>query len=51
MRFIKPFCFLALMAVPLVAAGKDDETILESKRLHLGKPGAWEWETFQGPRG
>ena len=42
-----PLCLLFLTANPLIAVGNDDETILESKRLRLGKPGEWEWEIFK----
>jgi len=40
MRFIKLFCFLALMAVPLVAAGKYDETLSWPVLLNGRKLGA-----------
>lgn len=36
-------CVLALTMWPLMA----EEIVLESKRLHLGKPGQFEWESFK----
>ena len=37
------FLFLLFITHPIWAA----EIVLESRRLHLGKPGAWEWEEYK----
>jgi hypothetical protein len=47
MKLIGSCYFIALLAVRMIAAANDDETVLESKRLHLGQPGQWEWEIFK----
>jgi hypothetical protein len=41
-------CLCALLLLlPMLGASAQDLLILESKRLHLGKPGQWEWDSFK----
>ncbi len=35
------------LVVARIASGNDDEMVLEPHRIHIGKPGQWEWETFK----
>lgn len=42
MRFFL-ICFLALTLMPMMAG----DFVVEEKRLHLGKPGQFEWEVFK----
>ncbi|MEY4482916.1 MAG: hypothetical protein RL693_368, partial [Verrucomicrobiota bacterium] len=47
-KFLMTVGFPALAVVVLLAAGAENgETVLEPKRLHLGKPGQWEWDLFK----
>lgn len=46
-KFILKSGFLALSVILQATAADHDETVLESKRLHLGKVGQWEWEVFK----
>ncbi len=41
------FASLILAAFSLTDCAAEGETILEPKRLHLGKPGQWEWDSFK----
>ncbi|CAN5687546.1 hypothetical protein BH11VER1_BH11VER1_33610 [soil metagenome] len=45
--FILTASFLALGVLPLAAGAGNHETVMEPKRLHLGKPGQWEWDLFK----
>ena len=38
---------VVLAALPSLADDPGVTTVLEAKRLHLGKPGQWEWESFK----
>lgn len=44
-RFLS--CLLAFAISPCGVGAEDEEIVIESARLHLGKPGQWEWETFK----
>ncbi|MEQ1859021.1 MAG: CehA/McbA family metallohydrolase [Chthoniobacteraceae bacterium] len=43
MNFAQTLCLIVLAAVPAMAA----DLVLESRRLHLGKAGQWEWDSFK----
>jgi hypothetical protein len=47
MTFLLRASSCLLMAVPLPGFGDDASMLLETKRLHLGKQGQWEWESFK----
>jgi hypothetical protein len=47
MKFLLRACSWLLMAVPLLGHAEDAVTVLEAKRLHLGRPGQWEWDSFK----
>lgn len=38
---------LSVVGSALGAAAEAGETVLETRRLHLGKPGQWEWAEFE----
>ncbi len=44
-RFL--LCLLSLAISSYGMGADDEEIVIESARLHIGKPGQWEWETFK----
>ncbi|MEO6740818.1 MAG: hypothetical protein ABIP20_11230 [Chthoniobacteraceae bacterium] len=40
-------CVFLLAAIPLMLDDAGVVTVLEPRRLHLGKPGQWEWDSFK----
>lgn len=46
-RFFRAACLALLPALPLVSSGAEARIVLEAGRLHLGKPGEWEWDWFK----
>jgi hypothetical protein len=48
MNLAQTLCIVVLVAIPAMADDPGVTTVLEPKRLHLGKPGQWEWESFKG---
>ena len=40
-------CLVAMMLIPRMLGAADGQLELETRRLHLGKPGQWEWDIFK----
>jgi len=40
-------CLVAMMLIPRMLGAADGQLELEARRLHLGKPGQWEWDIFK----
>lgn len=47
MRFLLGACLGFLVVAPAIAERPDPETALEPNRLHVGREGQWEWDSFK----